>query len=85
MFVLNDNDQSKKHGRYLDVNHEPLTMLTPIRDYDKIPLVEIMEPLIPYIPEIQQMADIAKNRCERPPAYNLSADQSAAIILCTLE
>jgi hypothetical protein len=88
MFALNDNDQSKKYDRFMDLGGEPLTVMTPIKGYEKLPLVSLeqaVQPLIPYIPEIEQMVDIAIRKCRKPPPDNLTEDQSAAIMLYTME
>lgn len=83
-----NNDQSKKCQRFMDVQNEPLNIMTPIRGYDRMPLVPLeqaVKPLVDYIPEIEQMADTAKRRCQKPPPDNLTLDQSAAIMLYTFE
>jgi hypothetical protein len=70
----------------MDIN-EPLTMMTPIQGYDQMPLVPLeqaVQPLVPFIPEVQQMAHITKARCKNPPPDSLTVDQSAAIMLYTL-
>jgi hypothetical protein len=88
MPVLNSNNLSKTWQRFMDIKDEPLTTMTPIRGYEKMPLVSLeqaVQPLIPYIPEIEHMVDIAKKRCKNPPSDQLTTDQSAAIILYTLE
>jgi hypothetical protein len=88
MFGLAGNDKSKQFQRFMDVTDEPLTVMTPIRGYDKMPLVSLeqaVKPLIPHIPDIEQMVDIAKKKCQKPPPDNLTIDQSAAIMLYTLE
>ena len=81
-------DLSKTWQRFMDIKDEPLRDMTPIRGYDKMPLVSLeqaVQPLIPHIPEIEQMVYIAKKRCQKPPPDNLTIDQSAAIMLYTLE
>ena len=88
MAAIQYNNQANKYQRFMDLNDEPLTIMTPIKGYDKMPLVSLeqaVRPLISFIPEIEQMADIAKRKCQRPPPDNLTLDQSAAIMLYTLE
>jgi hypothetical protein len=88
MFGLTANDLSKTWQRFMDIKDEPLTVMTPIRGYDKMPLVSLeqaVKPLIPHVPDIEHMVDIAKKRCKNPPPDELTIDQSAAIILYTLE
>jgi hypothetical protein len=86
MYALNNNNEAKQYQRFMDIN-EPLTMMTPIRGYDQMPLVPLeqaVQPLVPFIPEVQQMAHITKARCKNPPPDSLTVDQSAAIMLYTL-
>jgi hypothetical protein len=88
MSGLPGNDKSKQYQRFMDVKDEPLTTMTPIRGYDKMPLVSLeqaVRPLISYIPEIEHMVDIAKKRCQNPPPDQLTIDQSAEIMLYTME
>jgi len=88
MYAVNDNHQSTQCQRFMDLSDEPLIMMAPIKGYDKMPLVSLekaIQDLIPYIPGIEQMAYIAKERCQKPPPDRLSEDQSAAIMLYTLE
>ena len=73
--------------RFSDIAAEPLTMLTPIDEYEKMPLVsleEAVEPLVPLVRDIQERALIEKQRRETP-ADNLSPDESASIALYTME
>jgi hypothetical protein len=63
-------------------------MLLPIQGYKKKPLVsleEAIEPLLSVVPGIKQMAYVAKMKCEKPPADNLSIDESASIMLYSME
>jgi hypothetical protein len=72
----------------MDISDEPLTTMTPIKGYEKLPLVSLeqaVQPLIPDIPEIEQMVDVAIRKCQKPPPDNLTEDQSAAIMLYTME
>ncbi|CAF5162561.1 unnamed protein product, partial [Rotaria sp. Silwood1] len=88
MYALNHNQQLKQHERFMDTDDEPLIMMTPIKGYGTMPLVsleEAVKPLIPFVSEIEQMVDVVKQRCKKPPADQLSVDESAAIMLYTLE
>ncbi|CAF3375647.1 unnamed protein product [Rotaria socialis] len=58
-----------------------------IEGYEKVPLVsleEAMVPLLGVLPDIQQMVCIAKMKCKLP-TDGLTSDQSAAIMLYTME
>lgn len=73
--------------RIADIATEPLTFITPIGGYEKMPLVsleEAIKSLVPVLPTIQSHAYVAKQRCQ-DPADGLSADESASIMLYTME
>jgi hypothetical protein len=56
MFALNSNNEAKQYQRFMDIN-EPLTMMTPIKGYDQMPLVPLeqaVQSLVPFIAEVQQ-------------------------------
>ncbi|CAF3378765.1 unnamed protein product [Rotaria socialis] len=75
-------------SRVSDVGQEPLKMLLPIRGYDRVPLVtleEAVEPLVRILPEINDYVYVAKQRCDEDPADGLSQDESAAIMLYSME
>ncbi|CAF0924343.1 unnamed protein product [Adineta steineri] len=74
--------------RVSDIANEPLEMLMPIRGYEKMPIVSLEEavtPLISILPEIQTYIDTAKQRCESVPPDGLTQDESASIILYTMD
>ncbi|CAF1460832.1 unnamed protein product, partial [Rotaria sp. Silwood1] len=74
--------------RISDVGQEPLKMLLPIRGYDEVPLVtleEAVEPLVTTLPDIKDYVYVAKQRCDEEPADGLSQDESAAIMLYSME
>ncbi|CAF3367823.1 unnamed protein product [Rotaria socialis] len=81
--------ESQAHrSRVSDVNQEPLKMLLPIRGYDSVPLVTLekaVEPLVSLLPDIQDYVYVAKQRCDEEPADGLSQDESAAIMLYSME
>ncbi|CAF4210566.1 unnamed protein product, partial [Adineta steineri] len=63
-------------------------MLMPIRGYEKMPVVSLEEavtPLIPILPEIQDYVYVAKQRCESVPPDGLTQDESASIMLYSME
>ncbi|CAF4050363.1 unnamed protein product, partial [Rotaria magnacalcarata] len=75
-------------SRVSDVGQEPLKMLLPIRGYDRVPLVtleEAVESLVRILPEINDYVYVAKQRCDEDPADGLSQDESAAIMLYSME
>jgi hypothetical protein len=72
--------------RITDVFEEPLKYIAPISGYAKMPLVSLeqaVEPLVPILPNVQNQAYIAKERCKKP-ADDLTPDESAAIMLYTM-
>jgi len=85
----NDDDGESKHNqRFSDFVAEPRRMLMPIQGYEKKPLVtleEAIEPITQYVPDVERMAHVAKMNCSDPPADNLSLDESASIMLYSME
>ena len=78
----------QQYARVSDIQKEPQKMLMPIRGYEKLPLVSLEEavaPLVSILPEIQDYAYIAKHRCGSTPADGLTPDESASIILYSME
>jgi hypothetical protein len=60
----------------------------PIKGYEKKPLVsleEAVEPIVEYVPDVKQMVYVAKMRCNDPPTDNLSSDESASLMLYSME
>jgi len=73
--------------RLTDVANEPLEYLSIIQGYAEMPIVsleEAVEPLIDLVSTVQNHAYIAKQRCLNP-ADNLLSDESAAIMLYTMD
>jgi hypothetical protein len=73
--------------RSSDIVEEPREMLMPIDGYSEVPLVsleEAIKPLISLLPKIRDYANVAKERCKNP-ADNLTSDESASIMLYTME
>jgi hypothetical protein len=82
------SDDSQHYQRFSDFDKDPTTILMPIKGYEKKPLVsleEAVEPLVPFVPDVKQMAYVAKTRCKKTPADNLSIDESASIMLYSME
>ncbi|CAF1319161.1 unnamed protein product [Didymodactylos carnosus] len=88
MAAKSSNDQNKTNQRYFDVANETGKMLLPIEGYqnvDLVPLEEAIEPLIHLVADIRRKAWVAKETCQTPFPDDLSHDESAAIILYTME
>ncbi|CAF0895805.1 unnamed protein product [Adineta steineri] len=82
------NVDAQQYTRVSDIINEPQKMLMPIRGYEKMPLVSLEEavtPLISILPEIQDYAYVAKQRCESVPPDGLTQDESASIMLYSME
>ena len=74
--------------RYLDIEENPSRKLLPIQGYADRPLVSLevaVEPLVTIVHDIKDMAAWAKWKCEDPPADKLTKDQSASIILYSMQ
>ena len=50
-----------------------------------VSLEDAVQPLIPYVPDVRRMAYIAKIKCQESPANAMSIDESAAIMLYSME
>ena len=74
--------------RCLDIDENPSRKLMPIQGYADRPLVSLevaVEPLIGIVHDIKEMAAWAKWKCKDPPADKLTKDQSASIILYSMQ
>jgi hypothetical protein len=83
-----DNDENQHNQRFSDIAGESCQILTPIQGYEKQPLVsleEAIEPIVSFVPDVERMAFIAKQKCKTPPSNNLSIDESASIILYSMD
>ncbi|CAF1156082.1 unnamed protein product [Adineta steineri] len=83
-----ENADSQQYARISDIIKEPLVMHVPIEGYEEMPIVPLREavvPLLSIIPKIQHYADIAKKRCESVPPDDLTQDESASIMLYSME
>jgi hypothetical protein len=79
---------SRSYVRMSDIVKEPKRMLMPIYGYEKMPLLPLEEavlPLVSILPHIQMYVHVAKERCDDKPANGLTKDQSASIMLYTME
>ena len=80
-------DQPAHHFRFFDLFGEPKKIARSINGYEQIPLVtleEAVEPLIVFIPQIKHMVKLVKEKCQQPKD-NLTIDESASIMLYTIE
>ena len=87
-YVDADSDTTRDKQRFLDVEPNPFRKLMPIEGYANQPLVsleEAVKPLVGLVQDIEKKAAWAKWRCDDPPAHNLTRDQSAAIILYSMQ
>jgi hypothetical protein len=83
-----DNDENQHNQRFSDIAGESCQFLTPILGYEKQPLVsleEAVEPIVLFVPEVKRMAYAAKKKCQKTPANGLTIDESASIILYSLD
>ena len=81
------DDQSRKMLPPLEHAIAPQRMLTPIQEYEKLPLVTLDEaivPLIPIVSEVERMVSAVKKCCITPDD-DLTIDESASITLYTME
>ena len=80
--------ESKMMLRMSDFTSESKRMLPPIKGYEKEPLVSIeqaIKPLHSLIPDIEEMVWTVKQNCQHPQDHHLSSDESASIMIYTLE
>ncbi|CAF3361290.1 unnamed protein product, partial [Rotaria sp. Silwood2] len=82
------NQEITRRQRFSDIEENPCRKLMPISGYEEKPIVtleEAVEPLKKIVLKVKDNAAWAKWKCNDPPADKLSVDQSAAIILYTME
>jgi hypothetical protein len=80
-------DESKAILRLSDFISQSQPVLPPIEGYENQPLVSLeqaIEPIVSFVPDIEQMVRTVKQQCQQPED-NLSQDESASIMLYTLE
>jgi hypothetical protein len=73
--------------RFSDVIQEPVRMLLPICGYEDMPVLPLeiaVEPLVSFLPAIENYTYIAKQQCKNPPADGLTIDESASIMLYSM-
>lgn len=86
--MATSNETQAHRSRVCDVAQEPLKMLLPIRGFDDVPLMTLeqaVEPLLSIMPDIKDYVYVAKQRCDEEPADGLTQDESAAIMLYSME
>ena len=79
--------ESKRMLRISDFTSEPKRMLPPIKGYEKESLVTLeqaVKSLHSLVPDIEEMVWTVKQNCQHPQ-HPLSSDESASIMLYTLE
>ena len=82
------NPNAQQYMRISDIAQEPQKMLMPIRGYENEPLVSLekaVEPLVSILPQIQDYVYVAKQRCDPVPADGLTHDESASIMVYSME
>lgn len=83
-----ENGAPQHHGRFFDFEAEPGAMLMPIQGYEEKPLVsleEAVEPIVSVVPDVKRMVYVAKKKCKRIRDNKLSLDESASLMLYTME
>ncbi|CAF1495820.1 unnamed protein product, partial [Adineta steineri] len=82
------NADEQQYARVSDIVREPQRMRMPIRGYEEtpiMPLEEAVAPLISILPKIQDYVHVAKERCESVPPDGLTQDESASIMLYSMD
>ena len=75
-------------NRISDLAHEPTETYAPITGYANEPTASLqnaVEPLVSFLPTISHHAARAKCKCRNPPSAGLTLDESASIILYSME
>ncbi|CAF1402134.1 unnamed protein product [Adineta steineri] len=88
MATAGGNVDSQQYTRISDIVNEPQEMLMPIEGYEEMPIVPLEEavaPLISILPKIQTYTYVAKQRCKSVPPDDLTQDESASIMLYSME
>ncbi|CAF4077950.1 unnamed protein product [Rotaria magnacalcarata] len=83
-----DDQESGHRQRFSDIEENPRRKLMPISGFEKHPIVtleEAVEPLEKIVENVKNNVAWAKWKCTETPADNLTVNQSAAIILYTME
>ncbi|CAF1013910.1 unnamed protein product [Adineta steineri] len=82
------NVDSQQYTRVSDIANEPQKMFMPIEGYEEMPIVPLEEavaPLLSILPKIQTYTYVAKQRCESVSPDGLTQDESASVILYSME
>lgn len=82
-----DTNETRLLKRLSDISTEPQDWLLPIEGYEKKPLVsleEAVKPLVGIVADVQRKAFIAR-RSRRRPVDGLTLEESASIVLYTME
>ena len=85
-FELSDGFQCCS-PRFADLGMLPKRMLAPIDGYENLPVVsleEAVQPLVDLVPRVERNVFVVKQNCHQPKD-GLTSDESAAIMLYTLE
>ena len=78
-YTYPDNDDDNQHNqRFSDIAGESGKILTPIQGYEKQPLVSLEQ-------AVKRTTFVVKMKCAKSPANNLSIDESASIILYSMD
>jgi hypothetical protein len=83
-----DDNEAQHRVRFSDIDDKPCRKLMPIEGYADKPLVsleEAVEPLLSIVHDVKEKVAWAKWKCADPPADDLTVDQSASIILYSME
>ena len=84
---MNEPNEQNHALRFTDIPEGPGRIMPPILGFMNMPLVTLekaVEPLVLIVPHIKNMVWTVKPNCENP-LDNLSPDESASIMLYTLE
>ena len=87
MAAKNAEHEPKSMQRFTDIAGEPMRMLSPIKGYEKVPLLSLeaaVQSLVSLVPEVNRMVWTVKQQCTTP-AEGLTLDQSASIMLYSFE
>ncbi|CAF2166814.1 unnamed protein product, partial [Rotaria magnacalcarata] len=82
-----EESAAQRMQRISDITDEALRFIAHISGCEKMPLVsleEAVEPLVSILPDVRRCVYVAKTRCENP-ADGLTQDESASIMLYTME
>jgi hypothetical protein len=85
--VLSFQMTSSTALRFADFGILPKRMLAPLDGYEKFPVVsleEAVQPLVDIVPRVERNVFVVKQNCQQPKD-GLTSDESAAIMLYTLE